>query len=88
MTMDALVLLVVDLVIVFTLLEWVGLRWYHQKTGRGVAPADISLNLLSGLALMGALRLALSGVELFWVLGLLVAAGLFHGWDIVKRWRR
>jgi hypothetical protein len=88
MNIETFVLLVVDLVIIFTLLEWVGLRWYHQKTGRGVAPADISLNLFSGLALMGELRLALSGAELFWMLGLLLAAGLLHGLDIVRRWRR
>jgi hypothetical protein len=88
MTLDAFLLLVVDGVIAFTVLELLGLRWYHRKTGRGVAPADIGLNLLSGLALMVALRLALTQANAFWILGLLVIAGVLHGLDIARRWRR
>jgi uncharacterized membrane protein len=81
-------LILVDTIILITVLEWFGLRWHHRKTGRGVAPVDISLNLLSGLALMLALRFLLSNTATAAVVAMLLLAGVFHGMDLIRRWRR
>ncbi len=84
---DWLVLLV-DAVIVLTVLEIVGLGWLYRRAGRGVPPHEIRLNLLSGLALMAALRASLADAHQVIIVLLLVLAGLLHGLDIRNRWRR
>ncbi|MBC8058736.1 MAG: hypothetical protein H7Y61_19370 [Rhizobiales bacterium] len=78
----------VDLVIAVTLLECAALALYHRMTGRGVAPRDFAVNMLSGLFLMLALRGLASDAGIPWVAGCLLAAGLAHGTDIWLRWRR
>ena len=65
----------VDLVIGFTLLEALALWAWHRRTGRGVAPREWGLNLLSGLCLMLAVRGALAGAPWFGVVLGLMAAG-------------
>ena len=77
----------VDLVIGFTLLEALALWAWHRRNGRGVAPREWGLNLLSGLCLMGAVRGALAGAPWFWVALGLMAAGALHGMDLWRRWR-
>lgn len=77
----------VELVIVITLVEGLALAWYHRRTRRGVRPRDYGLNLLSGLCLMLALRSALVGAGTLWMACWLLAAGLFHGTDLWRRWR-
>ncbi|CAN5918472.1 hypothetical protein BH11PSE8_BH11PSE8_29450 [soil metagenome] len=79
---------VVDLVIVFTFAEAVLLALYHRRTGKGVPVLEFGANMLSGLCLMLALRLALSPVWWGWVLTSLLAAGLAHGADLRRRWKR
>lgn len=78
----------VDAIMVLTILEWIALGLYHRRTGKGVAPKDISLNLFSGLSLMLALRFVLSGAQTLLILAALLAAGVLHGLDIFNRWRR
>ena len=79
--------LLVDAVIVLTVIELVVLHYWHRRTGRGVNPADIVRNLVSGLMLMLALRFALAGGT--WLVMLfLVLAGIAHALDILNRWRR
>ena len=85
--MGGLVLLV-DAVMLLTALELLGLAWWYHRFGRGVPPQEIRLNLCSGLALMGALRAALSGASGLMIMLLLLVAGLFHALDIRSRWRR
>lgn len=80
--------LLVNAVIVLTVLEIVGLGWLYRRSGRGVPPREIQLNLLSGLALMVALRAALADADQLMIVLLLVLAGLLHGLDIRNRWRR
>jgi hypothetical protein len=80
--------LLVDLVIALTVVEGVALALYHRATGRGVAPQDYALNLVSGLCLMLALRSVLAGAAWHWTAAALAAAGLAHGADIVGRWQR
>jgi len=78
----------VDLIIGFTLLEGVALALYFRSTGRGIAPAQFGINLVSGLCLMVALRSALAHSGAVWVAASLLAAGLAHGLDLLRRWQR
>jgi hypothetical protein len=88
MQLTDIVVLVVDGVIVLTVIELFALALLHRRTGRGVTPNEILLNVLSGLSLMVALRIALSELPLILVLGALVCAGIFHSLDLLRRWRR
>lgn len=78
----------VDFVIALTVLEGVALALYYRATGRGVAPRDYALNLVSGLCLMLALRAVLAAAAWHWTAAALAAAGLAHGADLWRRWRR
>lgn len=77
----------VDAVIVLTLLEGLWLWLRHRRTGRGIAPRDFAWNWVSGLCLMAALRGAVAGWGMAWVLAWLSAAGLVHALDLRRRWR-
>jgi len=85
---DPWVIHVVDAIMVFTILEWIFLGVLFRKTGKGVPPKEIALNLFSGLSLMLALRFLLSGAQTPLILAALLAAGVLHGLDIFNRWRR
>jgi hypothetical protein len=78
----------VDAVLAITLAEAIALVLLHRLAGRGVPPADWGLNLLSGLCLMLAMRGALAQAGWGWMAACLAAAGLAHGLDIARRWRR
>lgn len=78
----------VDGVIVFTVIEGLCLVVHHRRTGRGVEPGDFVANMLSGLCLMLALRAALGPGDPWPVLPALLAAGVIHGIDLWRRWRR
>jgi len=78
----------VDLVILFTLLECVVLVAYRRHTGKGVAGRDFIANMVSGLCLMLALRCAVQDAGSVWIALFLAAAGGAHGLDIWMRWRR
>lgn len=81
--------ILVDAVIVLTLLEFLLFQWFFGRTGRGVAPRIIGLNLFSGLALMCALRAALADAPSPGLIAFFLAvAGLLHGLDIGRQWRR
>lgn len=88
MALEDVVRLVIDGVIVLTVMEVILLAVIHRWSGRGIAPSEILLNVLSGLSLMLALRIALSDSPLVMVLGALLLAGIFHGLDLLRRWRR
>ena len=66
----------IDVVIAITLLEAAALSLHHRLTGKGVAPGDFIVNLVSGLCLMLALRGALGDAGSTWVLAPLALAGL------------
>jgi len=78
----------VDMVIVFTLLECAALVVYRRITGKGVAGRDFIANMASGLCLMLALRCAVQDAGSVWIALFLAAAGGAHGLDIWMRWRR
>ena len=78
----------IDAVIVFTVIEALALLIHHRITGRGVAGSQFLVNLVSGLCLMLALRSALGSAGDLVVAAWLGAAGLAHGADLRRRWRR
>lgn len=79
--------ILIDGVIAFTVIECIALSLYHRATGRGVAPREYLANMVSGLCLMLALRGLAVDAGALWLAFCLLAAGLAHGFDIVKRWQ-
>jgi hypothetical protein len=77
---------VVDFIIVCTLIEWLVLWLVYRRTGRGIAPATLRMTLLPGLYLMMALRCALTALPFYVVLLFLIASGLTHAADLMRRW--
>jgi hypothetical protein len=78
---------IVDLILVFTLLEVAAVWLYRRATGRGIAPVALAINLLSGIALLVALRLALTGAWWGWIGLFLFLSLLAHLADLARRWR-
>ena len=76
----------VEAILGLTGLEWLALSVYHRRTGRGVAPREFGRNLLSGIALLLALREALAGASWVWIAACLTAALLAHLSDLGRRW--
>lgn len=68
-------------------LEAVGIVGYWVWSRRGIAPADFLPGLCSGALMLLALRAVLAGAS--WVLPsvCLMAAGLAHLVDVLRRWR-
>ncbi len=59
---------------------------FHRTTGRGVAPRDFLANLLSGLWLLVAMRLAIGAAWWGFVSASLLAALLFHVAELRRNW--
>ena len=78
----------IDLVIALTAVEALALAAYHRRTGRGVPVGDFAANLVAGLCLMFALRSALGGAGGAAIAVFLLGAGVAHGTDLWRRWRR
>lgn len=76
----------VEAIVILTIIEWFGLSAYNRLTGRGVASREFSLNLLSGMALLLALRAALIGDWWGWVTVWLTGALVAHLADLARRW--
>jgi hypothetical protein len=79
--------IVVDIAIVFTVLELAALWLFHRLTGRGLKPDDYLLNVLAGLCLMLSLRAALASLWILMAMGL-IAAGVVHLADLYQRTER
>ena len=78
---------IVDLILIFTAIEAALMLAYHRRTGRGLPPADLLSNLLSGVCLMLALRGALVDAWWGWIAACLLAALLAHLNDLRRRWQ-
>jgi hypothetical protein len=76
---------VVDLILLFVILEAVALLGYRRITGRGLRLFDIVVLLLPGVCLLFALRAALVGAAPVTVLTWLLLSLLAHLLDL---WRR
>lgn len=80
MSESELLLHLVDLVLLVSLLELAWLLLRRPATLRSLLP-----NLLAGLSLALALRLALGGAGLVWIAPCLIAAGVAHLLDLQAR---
>jgi hypothetical protein len=78
---------IVDLILALTAFELVFLSIYRRLSGRGVAPLELLVNLLSGVFLLLALRCALVGVWWGWIGLCLLASLLAHSSDLWRRWQ-
>ena len=76
-----------DVILAFTLLEWLALGLRRRFSGRGLSLADLGFGLAPGLLLMLALRLAAPAEVPPGVFLCCAAAGFFHAWDFVRRSR-
>jgi len=79
---------VADLVLLVLILESVALLLWHRRTGRGLPPAAILGLALPGVALVLALRAALTGAGWPWVAMALTSAFAAHLFDLWLRLRR
>jgi hypothetical protein len=82
-----LALALLHLAMAVTAAEALLLAWWHRRTGRGLAPWLLWPNLVSGLALMAALRAAMTGAGWPWVALGLAVSGLAHALDLRRRWQ-
>ncbi len=78
---------IVDLILAFAVFEVLGLWVYRRLTGHGIAPVDLAINLLSGISLLLAVRMALVGAWWGWVGLFLFLSLLAHVGDLARRWR-
>lgn len=81
-------LLAIDLLIAFTLLEALVLWLWHRAGRGGVAPQSLLPNMGAGLCLMAALRCSLAGADWPWIAAWVCGSGLAHAWDLKRRWQR
>ena len=78
----------VDVAMVLTLLELIGLIIYRRRTGRGIDGSKLVITLASGLFLMLGLRAALTGADWPWIALALSASWATHLLDLKSRWPR
>jgi hypothetical protein len=77
---------IVDLILGLVVIEAVLLLVYHRRTGAGLGFAQLAPNLLSGAALLLAVRFALVEAAWEWVAASLLLALLAHLVDLRQRW--
>ena len=76
---------IVDLMLVFVAIEVTILVAYHRRTGRGIAPLPLLLNVGAGTSLMLALRTVLTGAAWPLTAACLVLSLVFHTADLAAR---
>jgi hypothetical protein len=79
--------LAADLILLVLLAEAALLLAWHRRGGRGPGPRAVLGIVLPGLALVLALRFALTGAAWPWVALALVAAFAAHLFDLATRFR-
>jgi len=79
---------IVDLILLAIVAEAIALIAYRSRTGRGILPIDLLINLLAGAFLLMALRSALVSLSWKWTAAWLAAALTAHVADLTQRWRR
>jgi hypothetical protein len=78
---------IVDLILIFTVIEVVLLGVYRRRTGRGVGFHDLVANLSSGVCLLLALRCAIADAWWGWIGLCLFASLIAHVLDLRRRWK-
>jgi hypothetical protein len=79
---------VVELILGFMLVEAVVIGIYHRRSGRGVRPLDLTINLAAGALLLLALRAALVDPDPLAPAPYLAVALFAHLADLARRWQR
>jgi hypothetical protein len=79
---------VVDIILALMLAEYLALRVYLARTGRGISSLGLATFLLSGALLVLALRVALTGGDWRGISIFLVAAFVVHLLDLRARLAR
>ncbi len=79
---------IIDLLVGLTLLEAAAVVLYRRRVGRGPAPGPFVVNLLAGICMMLALRVALTGGWWGWISLCLLGSLAAHLRDLRWRWRR
>ena len=77
-----------DAILLLILLEGIVLGLWHSRTGRGIAPLDLSVNLAAGALLLLAMRAALVSGDAAAAAPWLAAALVAHVADLARRWSR
>ncbi|MFK7956519.1 MAG: hypothetical protein AB8B96_10510 [Lysobacterales bacterium] len=77
---------IVAIMLAVVMVEAVVLVVYWQRSGRGVQPLSLLLNLGAGGSLMVALGATLKGYDWRITASALVISGLFHMADLRRRW--
>ena len=72
------IILLVDGIIALTLVEFAVLVWLYRRRQSGISPNEIGLNIASGLALMIALRIALTEGQHWAMLACLATVSYTH----------
>ncbi len=78
---------IVDIIFGLMIAEALALIAYHRSTGNGITVPQILSNLLAGMCLFAAVRLALTDAPWPWIGGALTAALIAHIADLRSRWR-
>ncbi|MBV9654107.1 MAG: hypothetical protein JOZ42_06045 [Acetobacteraceae bacterium] len=78
---------IVDAILVLTAVEGAFVLWWKRRTGRGPAIAEFLYDLLAGMCLLAALRVALSGAPFGWMALCLAGALAGHLASLRLRWR-
>lgn len=78
---------IVDLILILVVLEGITLLAYRRRTGHGIGGRGLLSNLLAGVCLLLALRVALTGGGWPLIALCLAASGLAHAVDLWLRWQ-
>lgn len=78
---------IVDIIIGLMAFEAIALIAYHKSTGQGIKVPQVLSNLLAGICLFLALRLAITDAHWTWIGVALGAALAAHIIDLTSRWR-
>ena len=79
---------VVEMILGLMVLEAAALTAWRRRTGRGIAPLDLVINLCAGALLLLALRAAIVTSDPLSAAPFLAAALVAHVADLARRWRR
>ncbi len=77
---------IIDVILILVIVEAGLLILFWQRTGRGIAPRALIANLVSGSALMVAVRLALTEAPWTAVAACLTISFIAHVVDLAGRW--
>ena len=79
---------IVDLMVIFVVIEVLVLIAYWRRTGRGIPIVSLLANVGAGGSLMLALGATLKGYEYTIIALCLVSSLVFHVADLAIRWKR